>query len=46
MVFKSHTGVVMANVFHDMLERFGLQEKVKHFLISYIPICLVLNIST
>jgi hypothetical protein len=28
MVFESHTGVVMANSFQDMLERFGLQEKV------------------
>jgi hypothetical protein len=32
MLFKSHTGVVMANAFQDMLERFGLQEKVKSSL--------------
>jgi hypothetical protein len=39
MLFKSHTGVVMANAFQDMLERFGLQEKVSY---CYTPICLVL----
>lgn len=27
-VAESHTGVVMANAFQDMLERFGLQEKI------------------
>jgi hypothetical protein len=42
MVFESHTGVVMANAFQEMLERFGLQEKVS----VYMAICLVLNVST
>jgi hypothetical protein len=28
-VFKSHTGVVLANAFQQMLERFGLEEKVR-----------------
>ena len=33
MVFESHTGVVLANAFQDMLECFGLEEKVEaHFL--------------
>jgi endonuclease IV len=32
MLFKSHTGIVMANAFQDMLERFELQEKVKLYL--------------
>jgi hypothetical protein len=31
MVFESHTGVVLANVFQEMLERFGLEEKVTFF---------------
>jgi hypothetical protein len=32
MLFKSHIGIVMTNAFQDMLERFGLQEKVKLYL--------------
>jgi len=31
MIFESHTGVVLANTFQEMLERFGLEEKVKSF---------------
>ncbi|HEX4019504.1 MAG TPA: hypothetical protein VHX63_00025 [Acidobacteriaceae bacterium] len=28
MVFESHTGIVLANAFQGMLERFGLEEKI------------------
>ena len=33
MIFESHTGVVLANTFQEMLERFGLEEKVKSFFV-------------
>ncbi len=29
MIFESHTGMVLANAFQEMLERFGLEEKVQ-----------------
>ncbi len=29
MIFESHTGVVLANAFQEMLECFGLEEKVQ-----------------
>jgi len=32
MKFELHTGVVMANTFQEMLELFGLQDKVKQII--------------
>jgi len=36
MKFESHTGIVMANTFQEILECFGLQDNVKQIIYLFV----------